>query len=135
KISAELSRAVFIVGLPAAGILLGLTRHTFGRLVGHYHNWTFVREVLIVDGVTVCPRRGQIVVFSTLSGLSPEANDPDNYSRIGLLLENCEQVLIAFRADARVAWSQALKGAGVTWDGVKTVLDYIVATDIRLLGD
>lgn len=134
KISAELSRAVFIVGLPAAGILLGLTRHTFGRLVGHYHNWTFVREVLIVDGVTVCPRRGQIVVFSTLSGLSPEANDPDNYSRIGLLLENCEQVLIACRADARVAWAQALKGSGVPVEVLTPELDHMGALGLRRIG-
>lgn len=131
KVSADLSRAVFLIAIPAAGIVLGLTRHMFGRLVGHYHDWTFVREVLIVDGVTVRPRRGQIVVFSTLSGLSPKANDPDNYSRIGLLLENCDQVLIACRSDARVAWAQALKGSGVPVEVLTPELDHMGALGLR----
>lgn len=131
KVSADLSRAVFIVGIPAAAIILGLLRHTFGRLVGRYHDWTFVREVLIVDGVTVRPRRGQIVVFSSLSGLSPLANDPANFSRIGLLLENCDQVLIACRAESRVAWAQALKGSGVPVEVITPELDHMGAFGFR----
>lgn len=134
KVSAELSRTVFLVGIPASALILGLVRHSFGGLVGRYHDWTFVREVLIVDGVTVRPRRGQIVVFSTLSGLSPSANDPDNYSRIGVLLENCDHVLIACRAESRVAWAQALKGSGVPVEVLTPELDHMGAFGIRRVG-
>jgi lipopolysaccharide/colanic/teichoic acid biosynthesis glycosyltransferase len=134
KASADLSRTVFVVGIPAAACALCAARFAMGNWLGHSHDWTFVSEVLIIDGVAVQPRRGQIVLFSQLSGLSPVANDPANFSRIGGLLANCDRVLLACRSDARVAWAQALKGVGVPVEVLTPELDNLGALGFRRIG-
>jgi len=134
KASAELSRVVFVVGAVASSLLLGAARYIFGQIAGRAEDWNFIREVLVVDGVAVQPRRGQVVLFSELSGLSPVANDPDNFGRIGILLSRCDQVLLACRAESRVAWAQALKCAGVPVEVLTPELDHLGALGFRRIG-
>ncbi|MDB5720485.1 MAG: hypothetical protein JWP15_1103 [Alphaproteobacteria bacterium] len=131
KTTGDVSRAAF--GLGTLGTIGAITflRHTFGRIVGERYHWSFMNEVLLVDGVTVYPSRGQIVCFAEAAGLAPDINDPASHGRIGALLANCDRVVLACPPELRVAWARTLKGAGTNVDVLTPELDYLGAMKLR----
>ncbi len=135
KTTQEFSRAVFGAGSVLTVGLLVVSRHMFGRIIGELYNWNFLNEVLLVDGVTVHPSRGQIVVFAEELGLTPRANDPESFSRIGGLLANCDRVILACAPASRLAWSRTLKGVGIDVEVLTPELDHLGALQLRRSGD
>ena len=118
----------------AAASLIVLGRQLFGRAVGERFDWTFINEILLVDRVTVYPAPRQIVVFAQQAGLTPDANDPASFHRIGSLLANCDRVLLACPPAARVAWSKTMKGVGISVEVLTPELDHLGATQLRYTG-
>jgi lipopolysaccharide/colanic/teichoic acid biosynthesis glycosyltransferase len=109
-------------------------RYALGQIVGSRYHWNFINEVLLVDGVSVYPDRGQIVVFAQQLGLDPQANDPETFDRIGRLLANCDRVVLACPPAARTAWARTLKGAGVGVEVLTPELDHLVPLQLRHSG-
>jgi len=134
KTAGSVSRLVFGIGVVGAGVCLTLARHVFGQAIGRRHNWNFVNEVLLVDGATAHPDHGQIVVFAGAHGLSPEANDPLAFDRLGRLLANCDRVILAARPDRRGAWAAMLKCAGISVELLTPELDALRPLQLRSLG-
>ncbi|MGN3975242.1 sugar transferase [Tsuneonella sp. SYSU-LHT278] len=134
KTTGEMSRAVLALGLALAGAALALARYAFGRAVGQRLGWQFVREVLILDGVLVRPRRGQIVIVADRSGISPSINDPDAHDRLGRFLARCDRVVLACEPARRTLWGAALRGAGVPVEVLTPELDYLGALALRRAG-
>lgn len=113
KISGEFSRMVFGLGSTFSLALVALSRWSFGQAVGARYKWSFVNEVLLVDGVPVFPDKGQIVIFADNMEITPNIDDPIVLDRIGRLLHNCDRVILACTPDRRLGWSRVLKGMDV----------------------
>jgi polysaccharide biosynthesis protein PslA len=130
KASADLSRAVLAGGFVLGIVLLGLERYLFGRAAGR-RSEDFLREVLIIDGAAVVPKRGQIVFFAERSDLSPFSNSPQAHDRLGRFLKNCDRIILACESAKRSIWVQALKGVGVPIEVLIPELDELGALSVR----
>lgn len=113
KASVQFSRQIF-----ALGTLFSLTAVITGRILagdylGRRCNWNFVNRLLIVDGVSAQPRRGEIAVRAEELRIEPRSDDPILLDRVGHFLDGCDSVVVACSLDRRAKWSQALKGAAV----------------------
>jgi polysaccharide biosynthesis protein PslA len=134
KTTSEVSRIVVTTGFVASAILLAVLRYGFGQLIGKRYEWNFVKEVLIVDGMAVLPKKGHLVLFADHTGISPDMNDPISFHRIGRLLSNCDRVILACEPNARRAWSDTLKGAGIAVEVLTPELDHLGALELRNVG-
>ncbi|HEY6049182.1 MAG TPA: exopolysaccharide biosynthesis polyprenyl glycosylphosphotransferase [Sphingomicrobium sp.] len=111
KVSTQFSRQIF-----ALGTLFSLTAVVTGRiLVGDYigrkYGWTFLNRLLILDGLNLEPRRGEVAVFAEQLGIEPKDDDPILLDRLSHLLDRCDSVVVACPPGRRAKWGQALKGA------------------------
>ncbi|MEP2726947.1 sugar transferase [Roseibium sp.] len=131
KASGEISRFVLVAGFALGVIMLGVARYLFGKSAGPRHGWEFIREVVIVDGLVVVPKPGQIILMAELSGLSPYINDPQAHDRLGHFLKSCDRVILACESAKRSIWGESLKGAGVPVEVLTPELDDLGALSLR----
>lgn len=134
KVSTDFSRAVMAGATIGGLILLPASRMIFGHIVGRKLGWRFTNQVLLVDGVTVQPLSGEIVLFADDAQLAPSLSDPKLLERAGRLLKNCDRVIVACPAERRAAWSAMLKGAGVNVEIRAPELDRLGALGIARYG-
>lgn len=134
KSSSEYSRVVLTLGIFLSLGLLILFRYGFGQAAGRAFNWVFINEILLVDGVPAYPHTGQIMVFAGLAELCPNANDAQNFNRLGRLLANCDRVTLACAPARRASWARALKGAGIDVEIMMPELDPLGALQYRSIG-
>lgn len=111
KVSAQFSRQIFALGTIFALTALVTTRIVLGDLVARKDASTFVNRLLILDGVTLEPRRGEVAVFAQDFGIEPKDDDPVILDRLGNLVDRCDSVLVACAPARRARWAHALKGA------------------------
>jgi polysaccharide biosynthesis protein PslA len=111
KVSTQFSRQIFALGTVFAvtGIVSG--RILVGDLIGRKYGWTFVNRLLILDGMTLEPRRGEVAVYAEQLGIEPRDDDPVLLDRLGNLLDRCDTVLVACPPARRAKWAHALNGA------------------------
>ena len=127
------SRLVFSFGLIASFVVLGAARLLLGQLVGTRFKWSFVNEVLFVDGIMIHPEPGQLVVFADQAQLSPTLDDPIMFDRLGRLFKYCDRVVLACPPEKRVAWSRMLKGLDVDVEVLTPELGQLGALGLRRL--
>lgn len=132
KTAGGVSRIVFVLGLVAAGSGMGLARFAVGHYQGRKHLWNFKNEVLLIDGVNVCPAKGQIALFADLLGISPMSNDPQQFTRLGRLLANCDSLMLATLPERRAAWTSTLKCCGIAVEVLAPELDGLGALRLRV---
>lgn len=111
KVSAQFSRQIFALGTVFALAAIVSGRILVGDLVGARCGWTFVNRLLILDGVTLEPRRGELAVSAQQLGIEPRDDDPLLLDRLSNLLDRCDSVLVACVPARRATWAQALKGS------------------------
>lgn len=131
KISGEFSRVVFGLGTTFSLAALSLSRWWFGQRAGVKCDWSFVNEVLLIDGVSVQPEKGQIVIFADHADIAPSTDDPVMLDRMGRLLHNCDRVVLACTADRRLSWSRLLKGMDVDVELLTPELNDLGALEMR----
>ncbi len=131
KTSGEFSRMVFGLGSTFALGTVALSRWSLGQAVGARYNWSFVNEVLLVDGVPVYPDKGQIVIFADNMQISPNIDDPIILDRMGRLLHNCDRVILACAPERRVGWSRVLKGMDIDVELLTPELSELGALEMR----
>jgi lipopolysaccharide/colanic/teichoic acid biosynthesis glycosyltransferase len=131
KISGEFSRLVFGLGTTFSLGLVALSRWSFGQAAGARYNWSFVNEVLLVDGVPVYPDKGQIVIFADHADIAPSIDDPIILDRMGRLLHNCDRVILACAPDRRLGWSRVLKGMDIDVELLTPELSELGALEMR----
>jgi lipopolysaccharide/colanic/teichoic acid biosynthesis glycosyltransferase len=135
KVSTDFSRLIFGVGTVFAIALVVLCRWSFGHWVGRSHNWSFENTLLLVDGVPVLPRPGDIALFADQAGLSPTTEDPRILDRLARLTKHCERLVVACPTERRVAWAHALKGCAVDVEIIVPEMSDIGAVDLRSFHD
>lgn len=70
-------------------------------------------ELLIVDGVAPNPR-ARHVFDARAAGFTPDLNDPDMLSRLAVLVEPYDRVIVATVEEHRHAWALLMKAYNVT---------------------
>jgi lipopolysaccharide/colanic/teichoic acid biosynthesis glycosyltransferase len=131
KMSGDFSRLVFGLGTIFSVGFVALSRWSFGQAVGARYNWSFVNEVLLVDGVPVFPDKGQIVIFADNEQIAPSIDDPIILDRMGRLLHNCDRVILACTPDRRLGWSRVLKGMDIDVELLAPELSELGALGMR----
>lgn len=131
KVSGSYSRLALAAGTVQSFLLVAIARHLFGRAVGRAYGWSFVNQVLLVDGVTVLPQHGEIVIFADRSDLRPTMNDPMMLDRVGRMLKHCDRVILACPPEKRGPWARMLKGMDVDAEILAPELDEVGALEMR----
>ena len=131
KVGAECSR-----GTMALGALFGTLGLAISRGIGGWVSRKMlvdgpVSKVVLCDGTIVLPGRGETVLNTVAMGLAPTLHDPMMLDRIGHAVRHADRVIVACPPERRVAWANALKGAGVDTELLIPEFDElgVVATD------
>jgi len=135
KIGEDFSRLVFGVGSVVAIGLIAVGRAKVGSAVGKRCGWTFRREILLVDEVAAAPQGTEQLVDAAKEGLRPVLDDPAMLHRLGVLLGDCERVVIACPPERRPDWSRVLAGANVDVEMLVPELDHIGAIGLHRHGE
>ena len=105
------SRASFAIGLGIAALLLAVWR--LALLTAVVPRLGPLRNIMIIDaGGPAFDLPGAIRIDAVELGLGPDVADPVALDRLGRQLRNMDSVIVSCRDDARLVWSQALKGSG-----------------------
>lgn len=113
KASVQFSRQIFALGTMLSLIAIVATRGIVGERIGRRYAWQFVNRLLIVDGVSVTPQPGELVIDADRLGIEPRSDDPAMLDRLGSVIHHCDKVVVACQPDRRAAWSHTLQGASV----------------------
>jgi polysaccharide biosynthesis protein PslA len=135
KMGEDFSRLTFGIGSILAALMIAAARSRLGNAIGRRCGWTFRREVLICDGIEVCPIGTERLVDAEKEGFRPVLDDPDMLQRLGALLHRCERVVISCPPQRRSAWSRVLAGANVDVEMLAPELDHVGALGLRRHGD
>jgi lipopolysaccharide/colanic/teichoic acid biosynthesis glycosyltransferase len=131
KTSTVMSRAVFGLGVVLGATFIVSARYLFGLSHGRRHGWTFLNEVILVDGTAVLPPPSGTVLYAESAGLTPYGNDPDLADRVGQLLKGSDRIILACSAERRGLWLKMLKGVGVDVEVLTPELDHLGALGFR----
>ena len=131
KIGEDFSRLVFGIGAVLSLLLLGASRFFLGRFLGRQFDWTFRREVLLVDTSLPAPIGNEIVIDAAEVDLRPATDDPVMLDRLGRLLDRCERVTLACPSERRRAWIGMLAGANVDVEVLAPELSELGALGVR----
>lgn len=134
KIGEDFSRLVFGIGSLLSVALIAVGRLRFGRLVGRRFDWTFRREVLIVDGIPAEPVGTEIVLDARRERLRPVIDDPAMLDRLGGILDRSERVILSCPPSRRTAWARMLAGANVDVEILTPELEQLGALGLRRHG-
>ena len=135
KVSAEFSRLIFGVGAAIGLLLLVLSRWSFGRWVGRTHAWSFENTLLLVDGLPVVPRPGEVVVFPERAGIEPTTENLAALERLANLTTYCERIVVACPVERRTAWADMLKGCAIDVEILAPEMHSIGAIALRSTDD
>ena len=131
KVGAHYSRLALAIGtIGSIGLVVSM-RYLVGHALGRAYQWSFVNEVLLVDGVPVQPKAGEIVIFADREALQPTMEDPVMLDRVGRFLVHCDRVILACPPERRLRWSRMLKGMDVDAEVLAPEIDAIGALAMR----
>lgn len=108
----RISHRLLALGLILSAIFISIGRWIFGRVVGSHLRWSFSEDLLLVEEDPHIRFDGPTIRIDALD-LHPTNDDPIMLDRLGHLVEKCDRVILACRADRRRIWVRMLKGAGV----------------------
>jgi polysaccharide biosynthesis protein PslA len=112
-IGERLSRVELSIGALITALLMMIERCAFDRLVRHAMPDGPTNKLILCEGVTRTPSRGEIVVNVEEAGIEPRLDDPVMLDRLGCFARNADRVIIACPVQRRAIWSRTLKGMGV----------------------
>jgi exopolysaccharide biosynthesis polyprenyl glycosylphosphotransferase len=113
KASEQFSRMIFAIGSTTSLMALVGARLAVGAQLGRKFRWRFASRLVIIDGVTFLPQRGDQVVFADELQITPDSSDPVLLDRLGTLVQNFDSVLIACAPERRRSWAHCLRGNAV----------------------
>jgi exopolysaccharide biosynthesis polyprenyl glycosylphosphotransferase len=124
KASVHFSRQIFAIAtLLACGSAVA-ARLLLGAHINRRFRGTFVNRLVILDGVQLPAKNGELVVSASELGIAPGDDNPVVLDRFGHALEGCDAVVIACSEARRAKWSHALKAAAVDVEIVTPELDH-----------
>ncbi len=108
------SRLAVIVGAAGSAGLLLFQRTLIAHAVRRRYGGQLMAELLIVDGCTPPPGRGNVATIDAGHvGFRADVDDPFMLHRLGMTLRNYDRVVVACPLERRKSWAQILKGANV----------------------
>jgi exopolysaccharide biosynthesis polyprenyl glycosylphosphotransferase len=131
KSSTAVSRVTVALGITLAAIALVAARRGYGRCAGELTHWSFINELLLIDGVPGVRTGRHYTFFADEHGISSRANDPRTLEALGKLLEGFDRVLVAAPEENRLAWREMLRGAGIDIELLAPELDQFGAIRVR----
>lgn len=126
----RVSHRLLALGLALSAVTISIGRWIFGRVVGSHLHWTFSEDVLLVEEDPNIRFDGPTIRTDALD-LHPTNDDPLMLDRLGRLIEKCDRVVLACRADRRRIWARMLRGAGVDVEVLAPELEEIGVVNAR----
>ena len=134
KIGEDFSRLVFGIGALLSLVAIAIGRIAVGQRLGRRYQWTFRKEVVLVDDAPVPEIDTQLVIDARQLDLVPTTDDPKMLDRLARILDSCERVVVACSPERRGSWSRMLAGANVDAEMLVPELDTLGAIGIRRHG-
>jgi exopolysaccharide biosynthesis polyprenyl glycosylphosphotransferase len=131
KVSTEFSRLIFAVGTALSFAFLITGRSVVGKWIGQRYKWSFANRLVLVDGVAVEPKGGDVVMLVSEAGLEPRDGDPLMLDRLSRILEHCDRVVLACPPERRHQWAQLLKGMAIDVELLMPELSAVGALEMR----
>jgi len=113
KSNAEFSRGSFTLGLAFCLVTLAAARWLATRLVARYWGGRVSNQLIMDDGGPSFSLDGAARICTISNDLSPMADDPHMFDRLGRLLHNQDRVVVSCEKDRRAQWAFVLKSVGV----------------------
>lgn len=133
KSSTNFSRLVLALGVVLGAILIWAFRSSVGNWIGKLYSWRFTNQVLIIDGMPLQPRDGELVIF-TDTKRTPLEQDAVVMDRLGTALKFADKVVLAAQPEQRAAWTNTLRGIGVDIEVLAPEIDTMRALALRSYG-
>ena len=113
KSNAELSRAVFAIGLVLTGMLFVSLRMAAVALIRRRWGPSPINRLVIHAGGPDVSLAHARHVDAAAHGLAPSLDDPLALDRLGKYLRHMDEVIVSCGKDDSHAWAQVLKGSGI----------------------
>ena len=128
-------RLVVSLGSVLAIVTLSIDRYLFTRHLDKIIGGSPFSVVLLRDGDAPIPAASFSIIMPMDGTFDPESHDPVMYDRLATSLAHADRVIVACRADRRVAWAHALKGANIQGEIFVPELDTLAPLGIASYGD
>lgn len=128
-------RLVVSLGSVLAIVTLSIGRYLFTRHLDKIIGGSPFSVVLLRDGDAPIPAASFSIIMPMDGTFDPESHDPVMYDRLATSLAHADRVIVACRADRRVAWAHALKGANIQGEIFVPELDTLAPLGIASYGD
>jgi polysaccharide biosynthesis protein PslA len=131
KMSESLSRVMLALTVISGLFALTVARALFARLSHAMLGNSILHEVIIVSGTDLPLQADATIVRADRLGLAPNANDPLMLDAIGRAIEGADRVIVACEPEHRLAWTQALRGAGTSVEVLAPEIDALGALGVN----
>ncbi|MES3046816.1 sugar transferase [Sphingomonas faeni] len=128
-------RLVVSLGSAVAIVMLSTGRYLFARHLDQIIGGSPFSVVLLRDGDAPIPTASFSIIMPMDGTFDPESHDPVMYDRLATSLAHADRVIVACRADRRVAWAHALKGANIQGEIFVPELDMLAPLGIASYGN
>jgi len=130
KSNAEFSRGSFTLGLAFCLVALGASRWLGTRLVARFWGGQVSNQLILDDGGPSFALHGAVRICTKSNGLSPIADDPHMFDRLGQLLLNQDRVVVLCQKGCRAQWAFMLKSFGVRGEIISEPVHAMGATGV-----
>jgi len=113
KASEDFSRLIFGIGTIGSLILLGAGRLSIRQIAWNTLGRNPMSELIIYDRVDAAPKGDSNAIDAKANGIHPDSSNPLNIQRLGLAVQEMDNVIIYCRAEFRDVWAHALKALDV----------------------
>jgi lipopolysaccharide/colanic/teichoic acid biosynthesis glycosyltransferase len=135
KTSDTFPRLVVSLGSLLAIMSLSVGRYLFTRHLAQIIGGSPFSVVLLRDGDAPIPAASFSIIMPMDGTFDPESHDPIMYDRLATSLAHADRVIVACKADRRVAWAHALKGANIQGEIFVPELDSLAPLGIANYGN
>jgi lipopolysaccharide/colanic/teichoic acid biosynthesis glycosyltransferase len=135
KTSDTFPRLVVSLGSLLAIMSLSVGRYLFTRHLAQIIGGSPFSVVLLRDGDAPIPAASFSIIMPMDGTFDPESHDPIMYDRLATSLAHADRVIVACKADRRVAWAHALKGANIQGEIFVPELDSLAPLGIASYGN
>ncbi len=132
KAGESFSRIVLGLTLVFGLAALAGARTLFAWLSQRWFTGSILHETVLLDGVELAAAPGAMVIDCERLGLAPRLDDPAMLDALGRCIQGTDRVIVGCRPERRLAWANALRGAGVSVEVLMPELDRMRALSIAL---
>jgi polysaccharide biosynthesis protein PslA len=135
KASDQFSRAVFLIGVSGAFVLLALNRVLARALIARILDGTVFTTVVVLDyGIQADGLDSGLIIRADEIGFDPSSNDPVTFHQFAEVVSAADRLVVLCHYERYSAWASALKSMAVNGEIVTDEHDHLGLLGLGRLG-